>query len=128
MTTNYIHKLGPALIRPGRVDFCLELTYCDRDQIIEMTNNMIKRSYNIIKQNIDYFNNEFEKFPTGMFNYSYDDETLSKKIEQFADSLLDNKPLSKIKPCELQVYILKYIENIDNIFDNYRELLDKETS
>jgi hypothetical protein len=28
MTTNYIKKLGEALIRPGRIDFAIELTYC----------------------------------------------------------------------------------------------------
>jgi len=32
MTTNHVEKLDPALIRPGRVDFRLEMTWCDEDQ------------------------------------------------------------------------------------------------
>lgn len=34
MTTNYIEKLDPALIRPGRCDFKIQLGYCDTDQIV----------------------------------------------------------------------------------------------
>ena len=32
MTTNHIEKLDPALLRPGRVDLKLHVTYADRDQ------------------------------------------------------------------------------------------------
>lgn len=32
MTTNHIEKLDPALLRPGRVDLKMHITYADRDQ------------------------------------------------------------------------------------------------
>ena len=36
MTTNHIEKLDPALIRPGRVDLKMHITYADRDQKREL--------------------------------------------------------------------------------------------
>jgi hypothetical protein len=128
MTTNYKDKLGEALIRPGRIDFSLELTYCDRHQIIEMTKNMISKSYNIINKILTnkedpVTSDHMSKF---VFYNPYNIELLSKKIETFTDNLMENQTTSKIKPCELQVYILKYLENVDNIFERYHELLDKK--
>uniref|UniRef100_A0A1I8PJS9 Mitochondrial chaperone BCS1 n=1 Tax=Stomoxys calcitrans TaxID=35570 RepID=A0A1I8PJS9_STOCA len=38
MTTNYIDRLDPALIRPGRVDVQEYVGYCSRFQLIEMFN------------------------------------------------------------------------------------------
>lgn len=43
MTTNYLERLDPALIRPGRVDFKEYVGYCDRYQLEEM----FKRFYSI---------------------------------------------------------------------------------
>ena len=36
MTTNYVDRLDPALIRPGRVDVKHYIGYCDRNQIRHM--------------------------------------------------------------------------------------------
>ncbi|VDQ07173.1 unnamed protein product [Trichobilharzia regenti] len=36
MTTNYIEKLDPALIRPGRVDMRVRVDMCDRSQLLKM--------------------------------------------------------------------------------------------
>ncbi|CAH8441302.1 unnamed protein product [Heterobilharzia americana] len=36
MTTNYIDRLDPALIRPGRVDMRVRFDVCDRSQLIRM--------------------------------------------------------------------------------------------
>ena len=125
MTTNYPEKLGAALTRPGRIDFCLELTYCDRFQIIEMTKNMIARSYNIIET---VLKNDIKKSTSQTmitFNNPYSEEHLMVLIEKFADNLIQGKQLSTIKPCELQVHILKHIGNVTDIFDKYEELLNK---
>ncbi|KAJ3337880.1 hypothetical protein HDU93_000380 [Gonapodya sp. JEL0774] len=35
MTTNHLDKLEPALIRPGRVDFCAEITVPSREAVLE---------------------------------------------------------------------------------------------
>lgn len=46
-TTNFIDELDPALIRPGRVDFRMEMKYCEKEQIAEffklLTENEISK-------------------------------------------------------------------------------------
>ena len=115
MTTNYLNKLGDALIRPGRIDHKYELGPCDFKQIVHMTEYIIKKSIELIKsnglENIKIENN-------------YEDDELNDKIAIFANKLVDEQQFSKIKPCKLQQYILKNIENIDSIFDNWEELLN----
>jgi hypothetical protein len=122
MTTNYRDKLGQALIRPGRIDFCLELTYCDREQIIDMTKNMITNSYKIIQKEFQEItvNGGYNKI---IFDNPYSQDELAQQIEKFADKLMKGNALSKVKPCELQTYILKHIENVENIFTFADELL-----
>ena len=117
MTTNYYEKLGPALIRPGRIDFTLELSYCDYFQLTNMTKNLIVKSYDIISKESIIRQSKL------LFIQPYDETELDIKIEKFANDLLQGCEISLVKPCELQVYILKYIENVENIFINYKELL-----
>lgn len=123
MTTNHIEKLGDALIRPGRIDLCVNLTFCDRTQIIDMTHSIITKSFNIINKcskEILAKSNSAQKLT---FVNNYDDNSLAVEIEKFADKIMRGEALSCVKPCELQVYILKYIENVKMIFENYQELL-----
>lgn len=124
MTTNHIEKLGSALIRPGRIDFSIELTYCDRYQIVTMSSNIIKRSYDVFSKIVEKYGSEIINDCGVIFNNPHGTAQLDEKIEIFADNLMCGETISKVKPCELQVYILKYIENVDKIFDNYQELLD----
>jgi len=103
MTTNYINKLGSALIRPGRIDKAFELTYCVHEQIVGMLLHMIE-IYN------SYMNVEITS--------EYKDYLVSKTNE-FADRIVG----SNVKPSKLQFYILKYIGDFDDIFNNFEELL-----
>ena len=125
MTTNYPERLGQSLIRPGRIDYIIELTFCDRHQIIEMTKNIITKSYEIIKtEMVEAIKKSKSQFKISFLN-PYDDEQLAIEIEKFAGRLVNGQALSTVKPCELQVYILKHIENVSNIFENYKELIIK---
>ena len=38
ITTNHFNKLDPALIRPGRVDTCLELKRCKPEAVLAIFN------------------------------------------------------------------------------------------
>lgn len=116
MTTNYIEKLGDALIRPGRIDHKYMLGPCDQNQIIKMTSHIVNKSLTLMKEKkIDNLSTNSEIYTT---------EYISENIQKFSDKLVDNHGLSKINPCKLQQYILKNIENIENVFKNYQELLN----
>lgn len=106
MTTNYIGKLGQALIRPGRIDKAFELSYCVHEQIVMMIQHMISI---------------YDSFVNNEISPGYQDY-LNEKIINFADRVTDYK----IKPSKLQFYVLKYICNYDELFDNYFELQIKE--
>lgn len=114
MTTNYIDKLGDALIRPGRIDHKYLLGPCDYNQIVQMTTYIIKKNLSLLTKN------NFHKLDLDKYN----DEYLEDKVSCFAKKIVDEKNHSIVKPCALQQYILKYIEYIDPIFENYQELLE----
>lgn len=103
MTTNYIGKLGSALIRPGRIDKAFELTYCVREQIVGMVLHMME------------IYNSFMNIEVSQEHKDY----LISKTNEFADRIVG----CGIKPSKLQFYILKYIGNFDDIFNNFEELL-----
>lgn len=115
MTTNYIDKLGDALIRPGRIDHRYVLGTCDYEQICKMTKFIVAKSLELINTN------QLETLSVDAKKYS--DEYLNEHIEIFAKKLIDDKKESTVKPCQLQQYVLKYIENPDEIFGHYEELL-----
>lgn len=105
MTTNYIEKLGDAILRPGRIDRKFELKECTAEQIELMVCTIINKSINLMNmKNINV-------------------EKLKTSLKEFVPKLVDKEGKSQIKPCELQRYILKYIENLDDLFANYQELL-----
>ncbi len=119
MTTNYIEKLGSALIRPGRIDIKILLKECNGEQIQLMCNSIISKYLSIVEESNGL------KDTNTVDSLKYRDETFRfKKINEFTERLVNENGESKIAPSKLQVYILKYIEKIDNIFDNYQELLE----
>ena len=107
MTTNYIHKLGDAFLRPGRIDKIFELKECNSEQIELMIRTFLNKRNNILS-NVE--------------NTVIDYDKINNNIKLFIKKLTDKNGMSSIKPCELQYYILKYIDNIDDIFNNYKEL------
>lgn len=112
MTTNYIDKLGDALIRPGRIDHKYILGSCDYNQIYNMTKYVINKSISLAKDN--KLENLYQNIN------ELDIDKLEDKIKDFATNL-DGKD---IKPCKIQQYILKNIENIDDIFNKWQELVE----
>ena len=110
MTTNDLTKLGDAFIRPGRIDKLFELKECNEEQIISMTTGFIRKRNNVFVEDKNI----------------YKQDQIDESISQFAQKLVKRDKTTNIKPCELQFYLLKYIENVDEIFRNYNELLNKK--
>lgn len=136
MTTNYIDRLGPAFLRPGRIDHKFELTYCIREQIEDMVRSFIKKKLELDKKleaennnannnNDSFIESDALSNHSNHSNLSEDDDFLEDKITKFCEALIDPSTgytYKKLKPCEIQGYLLKYIENVDNIFKNVHEL------
>ena len=118
MTTNFINRLGDALLRPGRIDVKYELKECNDEQIYEMVRYYITKKLDILKSKVNVLDETEKKY--------YDNTILNIKIQEFVNKLIDENKLSNVKPCELQTYLLKYIKNIDQIFENYKELIQKK--
>lgn len=118
MTTNYLEKLGNALIRPGRIDKKFELRECDRYQIKHMARGYIKKAREI---DPEYYENiTIDDKPVPLT-----DEYIRESSRKFADVLTGENGFARnfIRPCELQTYLLKYIDNLPAMFANYDELL-----
>lgn len=62
ITTNYIHKLDSALIRPGRIDFILNFTYAIEEQI----KKMFKRITTATNEETNYFYDKFNELNTNI--------------------------------------------------------------
>ena len=103
----YITELSDTRSVPGRIDQKFELKECNNEQIKKMLETFIKKR-NSLYSNLDTFQIE--------------EKTLSNKIDTFIENITEDG-MSKIKSCELQFYILKYIDNLEEIFLNYRDLL-----
>ncbi len=110
MTTNYIDKLGEAFLRPGRIDRKFELKDCNAEQIEKMIMSFIEKRLQI----------KIKGYETA----NYQEYELRAKISELNQKICDSQGQSKIKPCLLQCYILKNIESIEGIFENYQELLE----
>ena len=95
MTTNHIEKLDPALIRPGRITYSLELKELNRDELLEMLN------YYYIENNI------YEE------NLSVHEKL--QLIEQIASCLQDKYTASKIENFCNQYNLIKLHLNMKNL-------------
>lgn len=113
MTTNYIDRLGPAFLRPGRIDVKFKLSECNSEQITEMTKTFLLKRMGM--QGKIFADDEPLK---------YSENDLNEKIETFVKRLVDADGKSKIKPCALQFYLLRYIRHVEDIFTKYDELLE----
>lgn len=122
LTTNHIERLGDAFIRPGRVDARFELKECNSEQIEVMVRSFINKSYELFiaskEETLDQ-TEETKKWD----DIRADNAGINKKIKDFAGRLTDSTGESIFKPCEIQSYLLKHINNLDDLFGKYEELL-----
>ena len=126
MTTNYIEKLGQAFLRPGRIDRKFMLTYCVEEQIYKMLNNLIKQRLDLMnlalkkmeksdKDNVgNGFTFEIENMESNKKYMDIDFKDL--KIKKFAKTVIESG--EKYTPAQMQQYLVRNTENIDDIFDN----------
>ncbi len=119
LTTNHIERLGDAFIRPGRVDARFELKECNREQIEVMVKSFIDKSVELIDLTRDECLGEEDEAK------KYSCSNLPQRIREFANHLTNSSGESVLKPCEIQSYLLKYIDNPDDLFGNYSELMNK---
>lgn len=49
-------------------------------------------------------------------------DKLDKKLKEFSNILCDEIGMSKLKPCDLQYYLLTHIEDIDELFNGVDDL------
>jgi hypothetical protein len=122
LTTNHIEKLGDAFIRPGRVDAKFELKECNCEQIDVMVRSFINKSCQLFEESKGECleNDEEQKKWDKIRN---DPIGTNKRVNEFCNKLTTKDGESMFKPCEIQSYLLKYIDNLDHLFENYNELL-----
>ena len=109
MTTNYIERLGQAFLRPGRIDCKFQLDACQGTQIKQMVRFFVKNRIRLAKQN---FKKDLDP------NREYCDQKLEDKCDAFAARLCDTNGRTDIRPCEMQSYLLRNIDEIENVFKN----------
>ena len=126
LTTNHIEKLGDAFIRPGRVDARFELKECNKEQIYEMVLSFINKSWALFRESKKECLDNDEEQKKWDYVKDHNDEILQKIID-FSKAVTDKNGDSVFKPCEIQSYLLKHIDNLDNLFGNYDELFQSIT-
>ena len=100
MTTNYVDRLDPALIRPGRIDYKITMDYSTKDQIKYMYKQIINNT-NEKDENTFYKKIQNQKFTTALlqkylFKYrNCNIDELIENIEEFTD-LCDKESQSNV--------------------------------
>lgn len=132
MTTNYVENLGQAFLRPGRIDRKFNLNYCNDEQIYKMIHNFVKQRLALMEKALKEKEEESEEDPKKIklnaFETEYADRNsqyldynyLDDKVRQFVDYLMNSE--TKYTPAQMQQYLIRNIENIDNIFDNVGQI------
>lgn len=99
MTTNYVDRLDPALIRPGRVDFKQHISYCSPDQMKKM------------------FTRFYHNLPE-----------VEKKAEEFLGAILSEKlPQNQtITAAQIQGHLLMHKTDYKMAIENIERLIAKK--
>lgn len=103
VTTNFPHKLDPALRRPGRLDYQIEFTYANREQIR------------------DIFMRVMKPFTTEELK-DYD----NAKLQALADKFADQVPERELSPAQVQQYCIEQIDDPEAAANGFSEWLEKD--
>lgn len=132
MTTNYKDKLGDALIRPGRIDYCFCIDYCNHEQIVTMTKKILSVLNKDLDTNINYDSMIYDFADKIM--WMYNDLNKCKEFSRIVTGVTSpsgivtgvtppSRIVTGVTPAKLQMYIMKYSKDIGALFNNYTELL-----
>lgn len=130
MTTNYIEKLGQAFLRPGRIDRKFMLTYCVEEQMYKMLNNLIKQRLNLMNLALKKMDKEDKGAIGNGFIFEIENMESNKKyldvdfknmkIQKFCKTVSESG--DKYTPAQMQQYLVRNTENIDDIFNNVNNI------
>ena len=101
MTTNYVERLDPALIRPGRVDFKQYIGFSTENQLRGMFLNF----YPSIKD-------------------TEENTALTKMADEFAKTLAQSK--GSFTPAEIQGYLMLFKNSPQLALENVQELIQSK--
>lgn len=99
MTTNYLERLDPALVRPGRVDLKEYIGYCNNKQIEKMFLRFYRDQDDITRQNL---------------------------AKQFAIDVISHG--KNVSPAQIQGYFMFYKNNPDQVINNVSQIWQVETT
>lgn len=116
MTTNYLGRLDPALVRPGRVDVKEYIGTCAR--VYEVENADLKHFYRIVASSGWCSPSQVEQ----MFLRFYKEpgknpDTLAKT---FANSVMSHG--KNVSPAQIQGYFMFHKSNPDAVIDNVAQI------
>jgi len=94
MTTNYMNRLDKALIRPGRIDYCLHFDYATRTQIKHMFMRFFPEKDEECEELLNYIKKNKLKLTTAIlqqFLFTYMNESnIMKHIDKLDDLITVN--------------------------------------
>ena len=104
MTTNYMKRLDKALIRPGRIDYCLHFDYATKEQIKHMFLRFFPGKNKECKELNSYIKKHKLKLTTAI-------------LQQFLFTYMNDDIMENIEKLEELINVNNYQEKTDGLYN-----------